>query len=196
MRAVGTASLQLEVTFGDISDLIAGGTYTGVAFGGVVEVFGEEIMDVVGDFADKELSTIEKPVTAAQTDFTVDLPVGDLYRRLYIKCTRLTNDVDLVDDIINRIQVKSDGFFVHFDRISWRQIRDANKQQYSLETLPAGYAVIDFCEDGDPKGLIDTHGASSFQVIMDVTFTGGANPKIRVIPETLTASKTVNASAA
>jgi hypothetical protein len=204
LRAVGTSSLQIEITMGDSSNLMVtpGVTPTistfGVAGGNSqIEVFSEEIMDLAGDFADKELTIIQRVVTATQTDLAIDLPVGDLYRRIFIKTTSAALDSTLSDVVINRVTVKSDGFFSHYDRMTWDVLKGMNKSQFSLEgpalvagtaqNVQSGYTVIDFAENGNPSGMIDTRGASSFQLILDVTT--GTNTKITAIPETLTPSK-------
>jgi len=204
LRAVGTSSLQLELTIGDINQIgnvVAGATLTAFGSGAgnpSVEVFSEEIMDLAGDFADKELTLIQRSVVATQSDLAIDLPVGDLYRRLFVKVTSGVNSVTLENTLVNRLTVKSDGFFTHFDRLTWDVIRGMNKSQFSLEAPAAGtlgqnpqpgYAVIDFAENGNPSGMIDTRGASSFQVIADVTIGALTNVIMTVIPETITPSR-------
>jgi hypothetical protein len=182
LRSVGTSSLDLELAFGSPTTVVVGGADISSIPAAQVEVFGEELLDITGDFSDKNLTIIQRPVTISQTDLTIDLPLGPLYRRLILKTTA-NADRDLVNNLVNRIRVESDGYFAHVDRLSWREVQGANKRLYSLVNVLTGYAVIDFMKDGNPAGLIDTRGASQFKLVLDVT--AGVNSILRVIPETI-----------
>jgi len=191
LRAVGTSSLVLEIAWGNADpDLVFGGDRTeSIDAGCQIEVFSEELMDLTGDFGDKILYPTDKLVTASATEFLVDLPIGQLYRRIVFKTTH-QNGSALVDTLINRIRIISDGFFYHCDRMAWAALQGQNKRHYSLVNTSPGYAVVDFAEDGNPAGMIDTRGASTFQALLDVTFTGAVNNNnVRVVTETFTPAR-------
>lgn len=180
LRAVGTSSLDLEVSWGTLATAIVGGDRTLTSANIQIEVFAEELLDLTGDFSDKNLVFIQRAVTVSQTDLTIDLPLGPLYRRLIFKTTA-QNDRDTVNTLINRIRIESDGYFAHVDRLTFRELQGANKRLYSLNNVITGYAVVDFMKDGNPAGLIDTRGSSQFKAVLDVTT--GTNTIVRVISE-------------
>jgi len=180
LRAVGTSTLVLEVTWGSENNIVVGGTKT-FTVTPTLTVFGVEIMDVTGRFGDKILRPIERQITAATTDLEIQLPTGPLYRRLFFKVTT-NDDVDLSDAIVNNLRIVVDGVLYLADRMTWTGLRAHNKLTYSLETLQSGYAVVDFTEDGNPQGLIVTAGASEVKVLADVAAPVGTT-RLRVIPE-------------
>jgi hypothetical protein len=53
--------------------------------------------------------------------------------------------------------------------------------------------VIDFAEDGNPAGLIDTRGASSFQVELDVSLGTGVT-QVQVIQEQIVPARVATAA--
>lgn len=190
LRAVGTSSLRLDCTWGDVTSIISGSDGAPAISSVQIEVFTEEIMDITGDFGDKLITIIERPIVVASNQFTIDLATGPFYRRLFLK----TFDATLLSDVIvNRVRVISDGTFFHTDRMSWAAVQGMNKRNYALPTLLAGYAVIDFAEDGNPAGLIDTSGASQFQLELDVSLGVGAT-KVQVIQEQIVPARVAAAA--
>jgi hypothetical protein len=199
LRAVGTSSLRLDVTWGTTLDIISLGDATTLAFNPApqVEVFTEEIMDLTGDFGDKLITITTRAIAIASTQFTIDLPVGPFYRRLILKTmdtpAGATSLARLSDAIVNRVRIISDGSFFHTDRMSWAALQGMNKRNYALVALLPGYSVVDFAEDGNPGGLIDTRGASSFQVELDVSLGTGAT-QVQVIQEQLVPARVATAA--
>lgn len=189
-KAVGTSSFQLHLTWGSTASLISGGdrVLTLTAFGSgsgspSAIVHGVEIMDLSGTFGDKVLRAINKPVTITQPDFEMILTTGPLYRRLIFKSWTQSQFV-LVDNLVNSLRVVVDGALYLADRYSWSVLQDHNKEVYGLETAPVGYAVLDFAEDGNPQGLLNTAGASEIKVLADVTL-GTGNCNLICIPEVI-----------
>lgn len=193
LRAVGTSSLRLDVTWGTFTDLISGSDGT-LSFSTApsIEVFTEEIMDITGDFGDKLIVVTQRTVVVASTQFTIDLSTGPFYRRLVFKTTDNAG-VTVSDAVINRARIISDGSFFHVDRMSWTSLQGMNKRNYALNTLIPGYAIIDFAEDGNPAGLIDTRGASSFQAELDVSL-GTGTTSVQVIQEQVVPARVATAA--
>lgn len=189
LRAVGTSSLDLELTMGDPSnDLVSQGTNVESLDGGAFfELMTSEIMDVSGRFADRQITFIDRDILTTQTDMSIDLPIGPIYRRIIVKATTGpaagVPGVTLSNTAVRAVTVKSDGTFPHFDRIGWQNLQNLNKMQYNLETAMSGYAVIDFAEDGSESGMINTANASQFQLVLDVLASNGSG--VRVITETI-----------
>jgi hypothetical protein len=200
LRAVGTSSLRLDITWGALTSLVSGsdGALTVGTTPIQVEVFTEEIMDLTGDFGDKLIVITTRTVVAASTQFTIDLATGPFYRRLILKTMDTPGAPNVLTDrlsdaIINRIRIISDGSFFHTDRLSWDVLRGMNKRNYAMPVLFTGYAVIDFAEDGNPAGLIDTRGASSFQVELDVSLGTGVT-QVQVIQEQIVPARVATAA--
>lgn len=203
LRGVGTSSLRLDVTWGNFSDLVSGstdGTYSVGTTPIQIEVFTEEIMDLTGDFGDKLIvvTTRAIPANFTSNQFTIDLPVGPFYRRLILKTLAVSGTaalpVTFTDTLISQIRVISDGSFFHTDRLGWDVLRGMNKRNYAMPTLFSGYAVVDFCEDGNPGGLIDTRGASSFQVELNLPNVLAAVQQIQVIQEQIVPARVATAA--
>ena len=193
LRAVGTSSLRLDVTFGSTTDLIAGSDgVLSFSTAPQIEVFTEEIMDISGDFGDKLVVITQRAIAVASTQFTIDLATGPFYRRLIFKTTDNTGNT-LSDAIINRVRIIGDGSFFYTDRMSWAALQGMNKRNYALNSLLAGYAVVDFAEDGNPAGLIDTRGASSFQAELDVSL-GAVATNVQVIQEQIVPARVATAA--
>jgi len=204
LRAVGTSSLRLDVTWATpLAQIPASDGVLSYSVGPILEVFTEEIMDLTGDFGDKLIVITTKAIAVASTQFTVDLATGPFYRRLMFKTTDNAGNT-INDSIINRIRIISDGSFFHTDRLAWGILQGMNKRLYSLSNpvnavpltivppLP-GYAVVDFAEDGNPAGLIDTRGASSFQAELDVSLGTGAT-QVQVIQEQFVPARVATAA--
>jgi len=111
--------------------------------------------------------------------------------------------------MINRVRIISDGSFFHTDRMSWNALQGMNKRNYAIGNIHPlnsasnvlsvlqGYGVVDFAEDGNVGGLIDTRGSSSFQAELDVNFgTGGLTgaQQIQIIQEQIVPARVAAAA--
>lgn len=181
LKAVGASSLFLEITWGSPQNLFSGTDRTFAFNNFQIRVMGIEIMDVAGRFGDKILRPIDRQVSASASDLEVQLQTGPLYKRVYFRTTQ-SGDIDEYDALVNNFRLSVDGVLYLADRVTWNQQRSHNKRIYGVETLPSGYAVIDFCEDGSGAGMIATAGAAEVKFLFDVTVgTGVCN--LRIIPE-------------
>ena len=187
LRAVGTSSLVLEVSWGTQSgvtgQLWRNGDATSVTFSNMVcTVYGLEIMDIAGRFADKLLHTISRTVTAADTRFTIPIPPGPLYRRIFLKCTD-EGGQNVRTGIVSDVSLLLDGTVHLVDLLDFDVLGSFNTHMLNNPNgMPVGYSLIDFAEDGNPAGLIVTAGVSSFDLLLNVV-TGTNVTEITVITE-------------
>lgn len=190
LRAVGTSSLELEITMGNANQHIVfgGDRAESIDAGAYIDVYSREILDVSGIFSDKQFAVHRTEVTADNPELTIDLPLGPLYRRIFVRATAQGGGL-LSDVIVNNVSLKSDALFAHYDKVGWYTLQAQNKIDYHLEAAMAGWGVIDLAQDGNPAGMIETNGASQFSVILDVTFASGVGTNyVEVIPETVLAA--------
>ena len=60
-------------------------------------------------------------------------------------------------------------------------LREENKQDCGLETMPTGYYLLEFCKDGHLSRSINTMGMSDLTAEMDVT-KQGTNCVVEIFP--------------
>jgi hypothetical protein len=172
-------TLEAILTFGAITDCFTT-TYdaTYALSGAVVYISGREAVGL----ADNQILPVNKEsaqeatLTATQTDFPLNLNYAkDLAYRSIVLRAKVDNVVS--NAVINNVQLKSGG--VIFFNMNSRRLRARNKYIYQQETMPTGYYVIDFCEDGRLGDSLDTSGLSSLTLIIDGT-QSGTTDKIKV----------------
>ena len=73
-------------------------------------------------------------------------------------------------DILNNIIIKS-GSDVYKNR-EGLMLREENKAELQLETMPTGYYVLEFCKDGHLSRMVNTQGLSDLTCEMNVTKQG------------------------
>lgn len=169
------STYEMILTFGACADIYqtgAAGNRTTVLDEGRVYVSCRESVGIPADqvFPINKEGTIEDEVTANATEFKIPLNYAkDLsYRALVL---RTTDGYKISNAIINDLQLKSGG--VIFFRLGGRRVRARYKSIYWLESIPTGYYVIDFCEDGRLGDSLDTSGLSSLDLILNVTVGAG-----------------------
>ncbi len=170
LNSAQLATLDLIVTFG-ASDCIFGGAYGGTVtvHSGTLYVSGVESVGVPADtpfIVNKEFS-IEKTITASSNNLQINLPVSNLYRSFLLKT--VSDDV-CVNTIIDNIKLQS-GTEVFFNKRG-ADVRDSNKLEVSIESMPNGFYLIDFVKDGRLTESLDTAQLSSLEFILDVNSVG------------------------
>lgn len=159
------------LTWGTMADCFdAGETYdsTYSVNEAIVYLSGKEAVGLAPDAVlpvNKEATT-ESTVTATATEKKIQLNYAkDLqYRTLVL---RTTLDYKVSNAMLNNIKLQSGG--VIFFNLNARRDRARYKTIYGLESIPTGYYVIDFSEDGRLFDSLDTSGLSSLDLILDVT---------------------------
>lgn len=185
------SDLKIEVTWGTYTDVNSAATAW--TSNPTLEVYALESFNVAGPFSQTRFYTIEKTITASNSNEQIKLPVGPMYRGFMIH----TTDAGVDDgDIINNIQLKS-GTTVFQDIeysiardemvITQKLLRDVDggygtiKYQPSTSSDLNGWYWLELVTDGYMSEAIDTLGFSEFELELDVTIGGGAT-KIEVFP--------------
>ena len=184
------SSLNIEITWGDAQDLNA--LADGFVTNPTVKLSSLESFNVKGPFSQFRVWEIEKEVTANNSRFQVQLPVGGIYRGVLINTTDDDNDVATVlqnfklvsgstvfADVdgfpFREVEQMRSGFHRPFDGTKYLDnfIGDANNFE--------GWYMYDHVTLGLLSESIDTLGFSEFTLECDVV-TGSGNTKLRVIP--------------
>jgi len=74
------------------------------------------------------------------------------------------------NDILNNVKIMT-GSNVLKNRVALA-LREENKADLGLETMPTGYYLLEFCKDGHLTRAINTLGMSDLTCEMDVTKQG------------------------
>lgn len=177
-------TLELRIKWGDPTDMFDAafnGTCTIPLSSGITPVI-EETTEPTPVFLRIQDFT-EKIITASQSDFEVDLPVGaKLFQDLMIR----TLDADLRDDaILNYINLETGDSYFHLQNIPAAQLQYMNEAQFHLEAVESGYYYLylleDFGEfrfDGRINSALQTFDVNTFKEKLDVTV-GAGTTKLR-----------------
>lgn len=86
------------------------------------------------------------------------------------------------DAILNRLSV-SDSDDAYCKETIWAHMQDANKEDYGVETVPAGIATVDFCKDGSNLSALYSGDKSQLKLNWDNQGGVGANSIVSVLAE-------------
>lgn len=181
----GMSTFDLILRFGTTTDLVTPDTGTVLSWSvtptvqvaTVESLFNAKISPSQRFPLNTEYIAAEKEVTASSSKFQIDLATGNLYRTLIIKATDAGTPEN---DIINNITLKS-GSEVFFYKPGLL-VRDENKADLALETMPAGFYVIDLAKYGSLADLLDARAMSNLQLEFDVT-KGSGTTLIKVVAQ-------------
>ncbi len=179
------SSLEVRVTWGDHTSINSAATAFGTAPS--LDITSLESFGVSGPFSQRRLFTIEKEITATNSRFQVQLPVGKMFRAFLINTTDAGVDQG---DILNNLKLIS-GTTVFADVScaddvlqQWTKMRgglQADPTPRSNNSAMAGWYYLDLVTDGFMGESIDTLGFSEMIAEMDVTV-GGGTTKVVMYP--------------
>ena len=177
----GLSTLDLKITWGagtdlyDTSvDLTTAAIQTTTSL--TVQSF-EEIGAIPGAVSVSKMYTITKSVTAANTNFQIQVSVGNLYRGFLISSY---STAALIDTVIDGFELSS-GTEVYQKWLTNDEVLNYNKLQYSLETSLVGYHYLDFLDsDGFLTEILDTRNLSNLDLILNVA---NVTSTIAVVPQ-------------
>jgi len=176
--------ITFEVDWGAVTDMIAGGTYTGVSFGTTtLDVYGEEILTPVARQATYLVSKYTQKVVAissvAQTGYLIQLPVGEVIRGILLSQYTLAPKIPIATLVIAgaNIVIRITGPAGSYRKIetTWAELQQRNRAKYQF-TMPTGYAFIDLSESGDISQALRADGASvtAVELLVDVASVASA----------------------
>lgn len=175
------SDFSIEITWGDETD-IGSGTGFGFDVDPVLEVFGLQSFGVNGPFNTMRIFDIVNTGIAQNSQYRVDLPVGNMYRAFLINAKDGNGDDD--PDLIGNVKLVS-GPTVFCD-MDYDTVRNAMFQRTGMrEVLAAGggsvlpyflssgsdldaWTYLDLVTDGLVTEAIDTLGFSELKLEFDV----------------------------
>lgn len=175
--------VRLVATIGQAEDVATAGGGGTVALSSVqlgVDLI--EVLDRGGILSRMEiLRATRLPVAATGR---LDVPPYDgggvRYRAFLIHATsgnadenRATSD----DTIITDVSVRSSRGIRYLDQVPWERLRNETKRVYNLETVDAGWALVDFAKEHHLDDHLDSRGSQA----VNLSFTIGAAPANSII---------------
>lgn len=176
-------SLDLRVTWGAPADMYSANSANVTINSGSITVHSlEEITGKVRGGMINLVSTSEKEVTATSTDFRMELGRTLPHRGILIAAEV---DGNPNGSVINSVELKNGNQIVR--QWDWNEIQDTNKTILDIESIPTGYAFIDFCPDGMLTQALKANANEEFYFKFNVTKQAGTN-KIKIAPVELQAA--------
>jgi len=176
--------VNLSITFGDINDIQTGFTAGGWTIQEAeVKVYTVDLPEISGVFAVNRQLYKEAVNTGASTDFRIELPKGNMIRKIYVMA--IDNGV-FSNSLINNVKVVVNENITEYD-MSFNAGRNENAKFYGIpfSDLQTGVLVIDFDSDRDLKGLLDVRNVDSIRLSLDINNPTGVS-KVRVVTQEIT----------
>ncbi len=181
--------MTIKVTLGIVTDMVSGGTYTGtfVVTTPSVDIWADIIRNpnpasgqVNGVQITSELPIMQRSievrkfdVTSTSTGFKFPLPFGDrIYRRIILQQRNSSSLAELstVITATQNVGIEINGF-PWVQTIPWGALNARNKQDYQMETLPTGIAVMEFSPEQRIGDMLNTlsQDQGTMNLVADVT---------------------------
>lgn len=191
------SDLKVEITWGTYASMNADASAWTTE--PKIEIWSLESFGVDMPFSQFRMFTIEKEITATNSQFQVSLPVGPMYRGFILNTTDAgKDDGDVINnfkivsgstvfaDIIEEVLDQVDGWQRNSTARFWDGAAGAAAvydppRRGTTYNLMEGWYFYDHVTDGYLTESIDTLGFSEFNLELDVTV-GGGTTKLYVIP--------------
>lgn len=190
------SSLELTITWGDHTSINA--SADGWTTEPTVEIYSLESFNISGPFSQWRIFTIEKEITATNTRFQVQLPVGKMYRGFILNTidtlidqgdilnnfklvsgTSVFTDIHAQDDVLQQVGMLRNALQRHINGSVAASVYEGLRR--SDESDLAGWYFYDHVTDGRLTEAIDTLGFSEFTIEANVTV-GSGTTKLFVYP--------------
>jgi hypothetical protein len=184
--------VELRITWGTDAEVITPGGGGTATVNGTLYILLEQTTDGAESIiVNRVLVPREDSISATSSAYAFELPRIGVLAGLLFKTTR--NGAP-VDDLINRIALRSDSSFYHADGLRWATLQAKNVMEHHLDrpfsalgatgyattydpdeygTGIEGYAFLPIIEDGMLSSGLDTLSLNTLEVILDVTRTSG-----------------------
>jgi hypothetical protein len=177
----GITTLDLVITWGNANDIMTPAynpASGGISFDvtPVVKVSTEEYLDpdaVSGEYVENREYGVRIPISATNPKLQHKFNIGNRFRSFVFKTSADGVQIGLpygAGNILNNIKIMS-GTEVMYNRDA-KSLMSEQKPRLAIETLPDGYYLVDFCQDGHLSRSVDTTGRSDLTAEMDVTKVG------------------------
>ncbi len=186
LNSAKLSDLRVNITWGDATSITSAATPS-FTVAPTMTITSRESFGISGKFSVWRWLRLQDANVLAQDEYTVLLPLGNMYRGFMINC-KDTNGVDLVD-AIDKVELRS-GTNVYFSAdprivrdqyiINWDMeagLADStgaeNKVAISDNTKIDGWTYIDLIDDGYLSEAIDTLSLSELKLVFKVNQTVG-----------------------
>jgi len=177
--------VEIYVTWGSIADIQTGFTATKLEVNAVdLKLVSVDLPELGGIYSiNRELRKLAT-WTSANSDLRVDLPKGNLIRRV---CIVAWDDGVQDNSIINNVQIVVDESIRRVD-CGFNQIRNENSKRYNVPftSLPNGVAIVEFDSDRDFTGLLDVTKVDNVRLSLDVNAPTATLGTVKVITQEIT----------
>lgn len=185
--------VELRITWAaaDTEVITPGGGGTAVVSGTLDVILEQTTMGAESIIANRLLNYREDSITATSSNYSFEIPRNGILAGILFKTTRAGAPVD---DLINKISLRSDSSFLHADNLRWDTLQAKNVIEYGLDrpfsaagatgyaatydpdeygTGIEGYAFLPLIEDGMLSSGLNTLDLNTLEVVLDVTRTSG-----------------------
>jgi hypothetical protein len=186
LRTSGMSLLQLRFTFGNALDAFVPGSGVASLSGMTIDVITTELVEL-----QDEKGQVTSPLfllkrsyqdiafTTSNANMEVPLPVGNVMRGVVLRGEGAVTAGEPSDAVLNNVILRS-GVDVRLN-VPYTSLREQNKADYGITTLPTGFCVADLMTSGSSAGARASEGwdltrASEAKLVLDVT--GAAATKI------------------
>lgn len=186
------SQLQIDVTWGDQNDILRPAGASAFTVAPTLDVFGLESFNPPqgSAFSQWQITQMQETITATNTAFRLELPVGHMYRKFIIN-TQNGADVNNLADVatvINRVKLKS-GTTVYADlteEVLQHEYPTVNGCQNPVARNSSvssrnGWYALDLVTDGRLPEAVDTLGFAELELEFDLTHPGNLT-NLRVWP--------------
>lgn len=166
--------LQLRITFGKATDLLTGAPVGSVDAGTTLKISAVQTVEL-SPAGQNEARAVRKdsygayPVTGANNNFQIPLPVGNMIRAVLI---RTEDGGEPSNGVLNNAILQS-GVDVRLN-LAGKLIRNLNSQQYKVygsgSGLPTGVYILDLCPHGRLTSAWDLRQKQQAYLTLDVNY--------------------------
>lgn len=184
--SAGLSTLDLKITWGAGADMFTGAVdFTSAAIQTTTELTVqsfEEVGAIPAGVGVNKIFTIDRTISAASSNFQIQVPVGNVYRGFLIH-TKI--DEVPADTILDGVRVEA-GTEVFQNWLTNDELLNFNKLTRGLETALVGYHHIDWLDsDGFLSEALDARRMSNLDLILNVAKPAGTTLKVLVHPQEL-----------
>ncbi len=181
-----TTGLDLIFQVGDANDIALAGGATLALSALQLSIQPEEIAGLGGYASEMQFQRLPRVISSVGHLVINDLPaLGEIYRAFVLHTTSHATITDPIrqpgdDTIIGDVTLRG-GVRTHYSATPWEQIRADNKGIFGIETMFAGWAVLDFARLHDLTQLLRTR--STRQLTLDLNIAAApANANLEIYP--------------
>lgn len=181
--------VKLNVLWGSVTDIGSAATNGTLTLNSAtLSVMADQTADGVEQIlGDHVVIQDEQPVTASTSRFTFKVPQNGLLAGVMLDTTRDSGATPStgpipVDNIINKVSIKSDQTVAHYDNAAWADLQREFLQKYQVDTggpgttfgQPiTGFCYLPFIENGMLSSCLNTNALNNLLITLDVTSGSG-----------------------